>query len=90
MSYPFRKTKKAAENLWGNKEKLAKAYVLKTRGFIQARKSGYYWLPEADLNKLGLKKRKAIGHYAWPSPESPKKIWVPYTKNYKKRMKEVM
>lgn len=58
MSTPFFKRKKDAEGLWGKKregvKKLVKVYVPASRGFLQAPKSGYYWLPLDYARKLDL------------------------------------
>lgn len=56
MSLPFFKTKKDAQRLWGKKEKLVRVYVPESRGFLQAPKSGYYWVTQGMKTGLKLKK----------------------------------
>ena len=58
MSIPFRKTKKEAVELWGYSDGLVKVYVPRSRGFIQARTSGFYWIPKVIASDLGLRKKK--------------------------------
>jgi len=58
MSVPFFKTKKDAQDLWGKEEKLVKVYVPSSRGFIQARTSGNYWVPLSYARRLNLKRMK--------------------------------
>jgi len=58
MSLPFVKTKRDAQHLWGSKVKLVRVYVPASRGFIQASKSGYYWITQEMKARLGLRKSK--------------------------------
>lgn len=59
MSIPFFKTKKEAQDFWGPNRKVLRAYVPKERGFLQARKSGFYWQEEEYVKELGLKSSSA-------------------------------
>lgn len=58
MSMPFHKTKAGARRLWGPKEPLVKVWVPASRGFLQARKSGYYWVSRDQARSLKLKVSK--------------------------------
>lgn len=54
MSIPFFKTKKEAQELWGPKRKVVKVFVPKERGFLQAPRTGKYWIWIKYAKKLHL------------------------------------
>jgi len=59
MSLPFFTRKADAQKFWGgSKNKLVKVYVSANRGFLQAPKSGYYWVTAEMKKGLNLPSSK--------------------------------
>lgn len=58
MSLTFFKTRKDAQDFWGVGTILRRVYVPSQRGFIQARKSGYYYVTDTMMHGLKLRGAK--------------------------------
>ncbi|MBI4155433.1 hypothetical protein HY498_05110 [Candidatus Woesearchaeota archaeon] len=54
MSYPLFKKRKDAIDFW--REPLKKVWIPKSRGFLQARTSGYYYVPKSTTTPFSKSK----------------------------------
>jgi hypothetical protein len=57
MSVPMKRTKRAAQLMFGKYADLVRVYVPKSAGFLQAPNGGIFWVPRTLARQYKLKRR---------------------------------